>query len=172
LVQSAVSRKIRVKCVGLNFSAQGMPILHHTHVIKGEFEKPGQTDWAVLCSVRRVSSILIFWNGSTEAPTSLAEMKEVLEWRMGVKRAERVFRDLKRLMVECFGSRGSAAPPQRAVTKKPPIDKLGNRKLSTCDDSRQHWNACRREILRGLSQARIARFAGLHDQYNTVGDRP
>src|SRR6266571_7420509 len=34
------------------------------NVIKGEFSKPGQTDWAVLCSVNRVSSILIFWNGS------------------------------------------------------------------------------------------------------------
>ncbi len=33
------------------------------NVIKGEFEKPGQTDWAALCSVKGVSTILVFWNG-------------------------------------------------------------------------------------------------------------
>src|SRR5689334_18492660 len=32
------------------------------NVIKGQFAKPGQTDWAVLCSIERVSSILVFWN--------------------------------------------------------------------------------------------------------------
>ena len=34
------------------------------NVIKGEFARPGQTDWAVLCSVKGVSTILVFWNGS------------------------------------------------------------------------------------------------------------
>jgi len=34
------------------------------NVIKGEFAMAGEIDWAVLCSVRRVSSILIFWAGS------------------------------------------------------------------------------------------------------------
>jgi len=32
------------------------------NVIKGEFTRKGQTDWAVLCSLNRVSSILIFQN--------------------------------------------------------------------------------------------------------------
>ena len=36
------------------------------NVISGEFEKQGQTDWAVLCSKDLTSSILIFWNGSVE----------------------------------------------------------------------------------------------------------
>jgi len=36
------------------------------NVISGEFEKPGQTDWAVLCSVDRATSLLIFWNGSAD----------------------------------------------------------------------------------------------------------
>src|ERR1700722_1679434 len=31
------------------------------NVIKGAFAKPGQLDWAVLCSVKGVSMILIFW---------------------------------------------------------------------------------------------------------------
>ena len=35
------------------------------NVIHGEFAKPDQQDWAVLCSVNRMSSILIFWGGST-----------------------------------------------------------------------------------------------------------
>src|SRR6266852_2451079 len=34
------------------------------NVIRGEFLKPDQTDWAVLCSVSGSSSILVFWNGS------------------------------------------------------------------------------------------------------------
>src|ERR1700689_5979889 len=33
------------------------------NVIKGEFAKPGQTDWAVLCSIGQISSFLVFWNG-------------------------------------------------------------------------------------------------------------
>jgi len=34
------------------------------NVIQGNFVKIGQTDWAVLCSVNRISSILIFFNTS------------------------------------------------------------------------------------------------------------
>ena len=32
------------------------------NVVRAEFAQPGQTDWAVLCSVNRVSSILVFFN--------------------------------------------------------------------------------------------------------------
>src|SRR5213593_4304496 len=41
------------------------------NVIKGEFARPGQTDWAVLCSVKGVSTILVFWNGSENNPDAL-----------------------------------------------------------------------------------------------------
>lgn len=41
------------------------------NVISGEFKEKGQTDWAVLCSKDLISSILIFWNGSVENPSSL-----------------------------------------------------------------------------------------------------
>jgi hypothetical protein len=41
------------------------------NVIKGEFAKPGQTDWAVLCSVKGTSSILIFWDGSEINPAQI-----------------------------------------------------------------------------------------------------
>ena len=33
------------------------------NVISGEFERPGQTDWAVLCSIKGTSSLLVFWDG-------------------------------------------------------------------------------------------------------------
>ena len=46
------------------------------NVIRGEFAKPGQTDWAVLCSVGRSSSILIFWNASEVNPARIAETKD------------------------------------------------------------------------------------------------
>jgi hypothetical protein len=40
------------------------------NVIRGEFAKPGQIDWAVLCSVKGVSTILVFWNGSEKNPAA------------------------------------------------------------------------------------------------------
>ncbi len=43
------------------------------NVIKGEFAKKGQTDWAVLCSKRKVSSILVFWGGSKHAVSKIAQ---------------------------------------------------------------------------------------------------
>jgi hypothetical protein len=41
------------------------------NVIEGEFARPGQTDWAVLCSSRGFISLLVFWNGSERKPTQL-----------------------------------------------------------------------------------------------------
>jgi len=46
------------------------------NVIKGEFAKPGQTDWAVLCSINHASSILVFWNGSEIDPAQIANGKD------------------------------------------------------------------------------------------------
>src|SRR5438876_1352596 len=46
------------------------------NVIKGEFARPGQTDWAVLCSVKGVSTILVFWNGSEKNPAALASVPD------------------------------------------------------------------------------------------------
>jgi hypothetical protein len=52
------------------------------NVIKGEFAKPGQTDWAALCSVNRVSSILIYWSGSV-TDVSEIEKHEDIHWLEG-----------------------------------------------------------------------------------------
>ena len=46
------------------------------NVIKGEFARPGQTDWAVLCSVKGISTILVFWNGSENNPAVLGAWKD------------------------------------------------------------------------------------------------
>lgn len=42
------------------------------NVVRGQFAKSGQFDWAVLCSRDRVSSILIFWNGSIKSVAEIA----------------------------------------------------------------------------------------------------
>ena len=46
------------------------------NVIKGEFAKPGQDDWAALCSIKGVSTILVFWNGSVNNPAQIAAMDD------------------------------------------------------------------------------------------------
>ena len=47
------------------------------NVIKGEFTHKGQIDWAVLCSLNRVSSILIFRNASEQNPSELAREADI-----------------------------------------------------------------------------------------------
>jgi hypothetical protein len=47
-----------------------MPKPHN--VIRGQFARKGQTDWAVLCSKDGQSSILVFWGKPCRCPTELA----------------------------------------------------------------------------------------------------
>jgi hypothetical protein len=42
------------------------------NVIRGQFAKRGQTDWAVLCSVDGASTILVFRSGSASNPAEIA----------------------------------------------------------------------------------------------------
>jgi len=42
------------------------------NVIKGEFAETGKTDWAVLCSKDRASTVLVFWNGKKRNPGQIA----------------------------------------------------------------------------------------------------
>jgi hypothetical protein len=46
------------------------------NVIQGQFADPSQTDWAVLCSIRGASHILVFWNGTAENPASVGLAKD------------------------------------------------------------------------------------------------
>lgn len=48
----------------------------YENVIKGEFEKTGQKDWAILCSQNGFSSILIFWNSSLNRIAEIAKQKD------------------------------------------------------------------------------------------------
>ena len=49
------------------------------NVIKGEFTRKGQTDWAVLCSVNQASKILVFRNASVRNPSEFAREPDVDE---------------------------------------------------------------------------------------------
>jgi hypothetical protein len=60
--------------------ATGDPAPHN--IIRGSFVKPGQTDWAALCSRAKASAILIVWGGEAACSDEL----EVREDRAYLKR--------------------------------------------------------------------------------------
>ena len=86
------------------------------NVIRGEFAKPGQKDWAVLCSINGVSRILVFWNGSEKNPAAIAPMedriyiqafrKDQFSYSRGITP---VGRDFIRLHHDAYG--GATPPP-------------------------------------------------------------
>jgi hypothetical protein len=47
------------------------------NVVSGQFSRPGQRDWAVLCSIKGASSILVFWNGSPANPADLGRSDDI-----------------------------------------------------------------------------------------------
>lgn len=65
---------------------------HNANVIRGQFARQGQVDWAVLCSKGGVSTILIFWNASPSRVDSLAPaadqiyLQEIEPGRIGYSR--------------------------------------------------------------------------------------
>ncbi len=91
--------------------------------ISGEFKKPGQTDWAVLCSIRRRSVILVFWNGSADkvevVPSSDSADRNWLQGiggnRVGFGRA--IGAVGKDYIIDHYRAYGGPAPP--------PIDHAG-----------------------------------------------
>lgn len=92
------------------------------NVISGEFFKKGQTDWAVLCSINQVSSILIFWNGSTEKVAEIAKSDDSGYFQvvadndeMGFSRG--IYKVDKKYIIDHYNFYGG--------TKPPPIDHEG-----------------------------------------------
>jgi hypothetical protein len=92
------------------------------NVISGEFFKKGQTDWAVLCSINQVSSILILWNGSTEKVAEIAKSDDSGYFQvvadndeMGFSRG--IYKVDKKYIIDHYNSYGG--------TKPPPIDHEG-----------------------------------------------
>ncbi|MBI5560032.1 MAG: hypothetical protein HY883_02010 [Deltaproteobacteria bacterium] len=53
------------------------------NIIHGEFLRMGQTDWAALCSKGRISSILIFWDGSPDKVSEIASEPDK-RWLQGI----------------------------------------------------------------------------------------
>jgi hypothetical protein len=47
-------------------------LVRRHNVVHGRFSRPGQVDWAVLCSVGGKTSILVFWGGPSRCPSELA----------------------------------------------------------------------------------------------------
>lgn len=77
------------------------------NVIRGEFAKRGQTDWAALCSAQGFTSLLVFWNGSATDPTELVknpdDPRRILDWF--IRRVDRKF------IVEHYRAYGGPKPP-------------------------------------------------------------
>ena len=46
------------------------------NVIRGRYARPGQTDWAALCSKEGKSSIVVFWGKPTACPAELAAAED------------------------------------------------------------------------------------------------
>jgi hypothetical protein len=46
------------------------------NVVRGDFARSGQLDWVILCSLNRVSSILVFFNGSERNVQEIAKMED------------------------------------------------------------------------------------------------
>ena len=52
---------------------QTFPPDQRSNVIRGSFAKAGQTDWAVLCSMKGFTSLLVFWNDSAANSVELGK---------------------------------------------------------------------------------------------------
>jgi hypothetical protein len=86
------------------------------NVIRGEFARSGQFDWAVLCSRKCASTILVFWNGSTKSvsETARAEDRNFLQTiseggKVGFSRAIDVVD--KDYILEHYREYGGTKPP-------------------------------------------------------------
>lgn len=87
------------------------------NVIRGQFAQVGQFDWAVLCSRNGVSSILVFWKGSTRSVAEIARSddKSFLQTingagKIGFSRAIGVVD--KNYILEHYRQYGGRKPPQ------------------------------------------------------------
>lgn len=61
------------------------------NIIRGEFAKPGQKDWVVLCSHDGVSSILVFWGRDVPACSNEIAKKEDKNFLQGIDNGQMGF---------------------------------------------------------------------------------
>jgi hypothetical protein len=115
-------RRVAAELQRRGCSIPQVPMVNVPHnVIKGQFAKPGQTDWAVLCSVSGVSLILILWNGAETSPTEIAPTKDadrLQSWTAGKMVYSRKINPVgKSFIMEHYNAYGGEKPP--------PIDHQG-----------------------------------------------
>ncbi len=78
------------KSVGTDLDARGCTIpqvycrnCQPHNVISGHFKHSGQVDWAVLCSIDRQSTLLVYWGGSAESVSELSTTADK-HWLQGI----------------------------------------------------------------------------------------
>ena len=85
------------------------------NVIKGEFTDKGRTDWAVLCSLNHVSTILIFRNASEREPLELAPQSDADNLQSGSGAATEYSRVIStvgwKYILEHYRAYGGIKPP-------------------------------------------------------------
>ncbi len=58
------------------------------NVISGHFKHSGQVDWAVLCSIDRQSTLLVYWGGSAESVSEVSSLSGPMffdkNWLQGI----------------------------------------------------------------------------------------
>ena len=111
------------------------------NVVRGQFARRGQFDWAILCSRNRVSSILVFWNGSTKSVAEIAseDDKDYLQKiddteNIGFSRAIRVVG--KDRVFDYYGEYGGRKPP---TVKNQGINDAAGDASSVYYFHRQRW---------------------------------
>jgi len=68
-----------------------LPSIRSKSLINGEFLRPGQSDWAVLCSTKKSTSLLVYPGGSQEQVTVLQTVpRGFSKWSIGVISQERL----------------------------------------------------------------------------------
>ncbi|HTG28410.1 MAG TPA: hypothetical protein VK818_09315 [Methylomirabilota bacterium] len=80
-----------------------------TNVIRGEFARHGQEDWAVLCSKGGSSTIVIFWGRTTACPASLARLEDAHYLKRGKDKKVRYSRSIRGLGESDLGDRAGIA---------------------------------------------------------------
>jgi hypothetical protein len=78
------------------------------NVIRGEFAKAGQTDWAALCWKNGASTILVFWNGSRRNPSGIARTEGGPSENLFLRRITPVGR---KSIAEHYRAYGGPKPP-------------------------------------------------------------
>jgi hypothetical protein len=80
-----------------------------TNIIRGEFARHGQEDWAVLCSKGGSSTIVIFWGKTTTCPASLARLEDAHYLKRGKDKQLRYSRSIRALGKSELGDRAGIA---------------------------------------------------------------